>query len=623
MADQQQTLDDIFGPQSLPNKQDSSSAQSLDDIFGPSTVNNDAVKNNNSGIIQRTGADVAQRMKNLQDIQDQVDAGKINPASGFLQRMGEVAGAATIDPTTEMAKSVGQYVPDFINNAAKGAGDWATENIAKPIGENVVAPTDSFLKKFAPGYSSYSKSAQDINTNHPELSADIRSAVNVGSILPAGKAIEAGGDFALGKMGSARELLNDYSDSLGSKEKITVGEAKKSGDIIKDMSQQIFDKAQEHNQSFDNNFITGLINKAKATEPQTIWGKATVGENDASKIIRQWEKNAAEGHPLDLNSLQEMDAGINDKISDHFVNGKGDSDAKSLLDLKSALRNHVQDTGGPGVDYLNDARALWAEKSKMDLLDKIETKAGVSDNQAAIRKRAYGSLLQNGNAMNMFSPEERTLIKEASKTGVATNLLREAGSRLTATITGAAAGSGAGPVGTLMGAVAGHVVAAGAREGANYFGSQAPKKLAEGIMKRANEIHAKSMSRIPPSITGKALVPVGSVVNHMTDDQIAAAQARLRATGRPAAGNGPSGGPIATAPTKYLPSPQNMGPLPSTGMSDAQVAHEQAALRATGRQGKPLTDISPSIDEFGTPTYKKSGGPIKSKIGVLGRFKRK
>lgn len=455
------------------------------------------------GLLSRMGNDINSRVQNIQDIQNQESAGKISTFPAEYQKASEAAQLAFADPITGLAKAAGedmwnratpqrqQQLKD-IGNTASGAITSIANNFQN-VGQGLASAIDYHL-----GDNVIDKPQQYYDSS-PNLQAMAKGTMNFAGALPMVGPEEAAGKALIDTMGSsaAKDALLS-APALGTK--ITPLQAQTSGNKIKDMSQEIFQKAKDNNQGFDSDFLPNLVSRASGIGQRGEMVDAIPGSERVQGIVSKWSDLAKQGYVPDHNELMAADSKINDLIASTFKMGSTDTDGHDLLNLKSALQGAVGASGNTAAPYAQDAKALWAEKSKMDLLEKMDLKADNSENTAAVRRRAYASLLQNGNAMNMFknNPEEVALIQKAAQTGDASALLREVGSRLTATIAGAAAGSTGGPIGTVMGAVAGHVVASAARNGADYLGNQAPKALKAGIMSRAQQIYDQSMARTPP-----------------------------------------------------------------------------------------------------------------------------
>lgn len=215
----------------------------------------------------------------------------------------------------------------------------------------------------------------------------------------------------------------------------TAAVSKMNADDVKSLATDAYKVAAEKGGVLKSQFIDNLIGKASEFDKQTKIGKALTGSSPISQI-----KEALapfKGKKLDLASLQEVDEVLGDKIDDYVENGVIKKAGLPLLKLQSSLREMIDSAspeiiegGKQGFESLREARALWSKAAKLRDIEKIITRAEMTDNPATAIKTGFRTLFSNSNRFKYFNQEEKKLIKEAAKSGIVTDTLRTFGSRL-------------------------------------------------------------------------------------------------------------------------------------------------------------------------------------------------
>lgn len=375
-----------------------------------------------------------------------------------------------------------------LGSGAQTAGELGLEAVKSTMSEGT-------KQGFADMGSMAYKNLSDLGNALPDVTPQIdyrfspETQRNLGAVGNMAMSIPAVGGAKV-----AAETAVDLGKSAGRtlKSKIPPPSIKMNSGDIGDMAGQAFQVADHFDAQFSPAFSQKYIQELSNAMPQNAWGQATVGDNEIARLVERF-KDVKD--PMTVQSIKEMTEGYNKKISDSIVNGKMDSDGQDLLTAKSLLEDMAKNEpaqnligGKEGVDALFDAKNLWHQKSRLDLIEQIEKKAAIADNSASVRKRAYARLLMNQKYMNGFknNPEMVKQIEKAAQTGAVVDILRESGSRLGATIIGAGAGGAfAGPVGAIAGAALGHGAAAVSRKAADAISKIPTKKLTDLIGKEA------------------------------------------------------------------------------------------------------------------------------------------
>ncbi len=169
------------------------------------------------------------------------------------------------------------------------------------------------------------------------------------------------------------------------------------------------------------------------------------------------------GQPMSLASAQGIDQQLGDLIDGEFKNGHLSSTGKTFLDLQTALRDQIRNAGPDdtvggtgGFDALNDARTAWAQAAKMGDLERIQTRANLTDNPATGIKSGIRTLLSNPARARGYSPDEIQALKAAGERGVLGGALHVFGSRLAPLVAGGIGFGAEGPVSAAAAALASH-----------------------------------------------------------------------------------------------------------------------------------------------------------------------
>lgn len=600
MADQQ-SLEDILGPAGNESQTDN---PSLDAILGPSANAPINAAPSPKNIIQRTGEDVAQRLNNLQNIQANVDAGKISAPSGFIQRMGEVAGAGFGDPTMEMAKSAGEYIPDAIKNWGSG--------VAQRAGQMVPESYSGAVNKSLSAMPQFQQA-------HPEISGDIGAALNVAGILPTAEGIQGVGNFAKnGIKAFDKSGIDDFTRSglsgLNDRKPVAAGSTSVKSSMFDEPEQQAANFWQNRATPDQARHVAGIkydiadqAGGALSPDKRNQFIDAAQGANKGadgkivppSPLAQKILDNLSEtrGQPLTLRGAQNIEEGINSNI-EYQPNGQLTKDSVQLLKIKKALRNTIdsatpQDmTGGPdGWQAWQDGKKAYAASGILTDINNMINKSTYADQPAAQLKRNIARWGNKSSTLGSLSVDEMDLVKDSIKNNFADDMLRTGSSRLLP-IAGAAMGiTGHGPIGSMVAGAIGKV-----SRGAAYA-RQLDKMgaFADAIGERLPSIDSINVSA--PKQSAMLALPSPEMVGPagMTPEQLAHSTAKINAM--PRTSTPYSGGPIV--PQYGAPPPGDLG---YGGLGGENVI--------TPSPEEPL-DLSKSFFK-----HKATGGPVtKGKIG--------
>jgi len=260
---------------------------------------------------------------------------------------------------------------------------------------------------------------------------------------------------------------------------------------------EFYKKANDEGGVLSENFTNNFIQKAKGIAPQTEAGRLLAGDNPTTKLVQKLD--SLQNRKLTLDEAQEIDEFFGDVVDGLTENGFVNKQGKKILGLQSDFRNMIDNAterdlvgGKAGFEALNQGRKLWSQAAKMRDIEKIISRAEMTDNPATALKTGFRNLYHNPNRIRGFSKEERKLIAKAADSGVATDILRTMGSRLIPIVS---MGSGGG----LGSAAAGQAMTMASRSAATKLQLNRAAELANKVA--GNKISNPKYSYLFPTIS--------------------------------------------------------------------------------------------------------------------------
>jgi hypothetical protein len=204
-----------------------------------------------------------------------------------------------------------------------------------------------------------------------------------------------------------------------------------------------------------------LAEARMSAAPLTEKGKFLAGDTPAMKLMEKLD--TFQDKPITLKEAQEIDEFLGDVVDGLLhPNGKLTKQGKKVYDLQSQLRRSINEAspmdvvgGKDGFEALKKGRQLWSQSAQLRDIEKVLTRAEMSDNPATTIRTGFRTLASNPARMKGFSTETQKLIKKAADTGVVGELLRIGASRLIPV--------GAGAMGNIGGAIGGAAVGMASR----------------------------------------------------------------------------------------------------------------------------------------------------------------
>jgi hypothetical protein len=320
-------------------------------------------------------------------------------------------------------------------------------------------------------------------------------------------ALETGVDFAselmtpVGLIGSGKKaistteaLLNPASAiSKTSKAKMPTSEIsqavqKMDSETLRKSASEMYQRAEQKGGVLRPEFTNKFLDDLNDIVPQTREGKIVAGNNAISDLMERAQ--ALRNNPITLRGAQEIDEELGTLIDSNLEMGRPNKTGRMFLEVQSRLRNAIQDAAPEnvlgdkeGFELLKSGRNLWARQAKLRDVERIISRAELTDNPATSIKTGFRTLLTNPNRIRGYSKTEQEAIRKAASNGRVQDILRTFGSRLGTVITTSTMGPG--------------VAAA-----ASYAGPAAARGLAESFaFKKANNV--------ANIIAGSAPVPAG------------------------------------------------------------------------------------------------------------------
>lgn len=272
-----------------------------------------------------------------------------------------------------------------------------------------------------------------------------------------------------------------------------------SADEFKALSQTAYGKAEEVGGVLNENFTNKALDELSSRLPKE---ELDVMVSQNNPIVKLAEQVAGKrGKPTTLNEAQKFDEHLTQLIDGEWGKSGLSKAGKEIQDYQSKFREMVENAaegdiagGAEGFNALKEGRHYWSQYRRMSDIEKIMTRAALTDNPAISMKAGFRNLYMNKAAMRGFNDSEKALIKRAAEGNMTVDTLRILGSRLNPIIAGAAGGG-------LSGATLAHVGSMAARNLATKAQVARGLKIADEIARRPKPIPTEIIPPKPKQLT--------------------------------------------------------------------------------------------------------------------------
>ena len=210
---------------------------------------------------------------------------------------------------------------------------------------------------------------------------------------------------------------------------------------------------------FTNKFLDSIANVGKQTEG----GQVFAGPNPVGALLERAQ--SLRDKPMTLPAAQEIDEALGDLITKEYGIKGLSPDGQKLAQIQSNFRDQIQNagpgdiTGGStGFDALAPARQAWSQAMKMDDLERIQSRANMTNNPDTSFKTQIRTLINSRTKSRGYSPDELAALQTAADRGFLGSALHVFGSRLLPIGVAAASLHSGGVMSALVDAAATHGV---------------------------------------------------------------------------------------------------------------------------------------------------------------------
>lgn len=460
-----------------------------------------------AGFIGRVQGRYEDRIANGNQIANAYVSGDQTKAETLAQFGGQGA-AFGGDIAAEAMKSIGSGIESITPEPALEIGRaWLNHSFHNPVMHPITETAKAAAGKIAQGYNYFAE-------DNPRAARNIEAAANIGLSLgpftpvkgttlarPAATLAEEGlskaaaiplkaTDFALNKAAGALERANTKTIVPGA-------------DEVRKAASQMYKQAEQFGGVLKPEFTNKFIKDAESillSKDSKIRGSRT------KKPLLDAFNDLAEfaNEPMSLQRAQELDEMMGEMINQNMnLNGTLNDRGRRLYNAQTTFRRMIDtaDTSlmagsKEGFEALKEGRKLWSASRKLDDIERIISRAEMTDNPATAIKTGFRNLYHSKRIAG-YSPQEVRALEKAANSGVVGDLLRTAGSRLAPIIT---AGAGGGVGSTAAAAAASMAARGAATRGQLKRAQDVSKAVAErsGMVRQEQRIPFRELMKLPP-----------------------------------------------------------------------------------------------------------------------------
>lgn len=274
-------------------------------------------------------------------------------------------------------------------------------------------------------------------------------------------------------------------------------------DEVRQAASQMYKRAEQFGGTLKPEFTNKFIKEADSillSKDPKIRGSRTHRQLvDAFDDLAQFANE-----PMTLQRAQELDEMLGEMINQRVnLNGTLNDQGRKLYNAQTTLRRMIETAdesvmsgSKEGFEALKEGRKLWSTSRKLDDIERIISRAEMTDNPATAIKTGFRNLFHSKRIAG-YSPQEAKAIEKAANSGVVGDLLRTAGSRLAPIIT---AGAGGGIGSTAAAAAASMAARGAATRGQLKRAQDVSRAVAErsGMVQQQQRIPLRELAKLPP-----------------------------------------------------------------------------------------------------------------------------
>lgn len=214
-------------------------------------------------------------------------------------------------------------------------------------------------------------------------------------------------------------------------------------DDIQGQAHAAYKMADERGGILSPDFTNKVLDKIDDMKPKHEMGKLMAKDDPVVALSEALAPKR--GKPVTLEEAHEFDKRLGAMIDGFYRTNP--NEARRIYDIQTTFRQMIDDAaesdvvgGKAGFEALKEGRHLWSSAAKLRDIEKIITRAQMTDNPAKSIKTGFSNLYNNPARIKGYSDEQKELISKAAGSGIPTDILRIMGSRLNPIIGGSVGG---------------------------------------------------------------------------------------------------------------------------------------------------------------------------------------
>jgi hypothetical protein len=401
-----------------------------------------------------------QRLDKVQGSIDRFRSGEIGRTQAGFQVLGQGLGVIN--------DKIGEMVPQTVKDVASSV--YSFNRDYNPVLRGSLRALESGAGVAGNAYGDFAK-------NNPNAAANLDAAGNLAGvaslIIPGPRAVGAVADAAKVAPKATNAAIGRVGNSLVDNAMKRSLAKQVGADDLAGWSGKAYDAAHAAGGDIAPAIFNASLDKAAAALPKSAQAQAAFGRGATANYV----DNLVEfrGKPLSFAAAEELDKGLGSQITQAYRVGDN-TEAARLITAQQGLREAI-DTLPAASAEVKKAKGLWSASANQRRIETILERAQYMEQPATAIKTGFRQLaMEVAKNPRGWTPKEIIAIQKAAKTGLATDALRIAGSRLVPMFAGASGGP--------IGAAAGLAASAGSRSAAEIMQAARAGKVSKAIMSR-------------------------------------------------------------------------------------------------------------------------------------------